>query len=460
MKFGPIFAAIAVSSVLSVDAEAATAAEVARLGHDLTSVGAESSANRDGSIPAFGGADKPNAGWAYGKLREDFWSHKNEKQSFAIDASNVDKYADKLTPGQIQSLKQIKGYTMPVYPTHRNCAFPDFVEKNTKDTALKSAIGKDGWSLETAVLPSVPFPIPKDGIQVMWNWLVHYMGSGIEWPGATTYVSPRPGSTTPIVAEWRQVQYYPWAKPGTHSPQDDQGLVTAFYYGYLTPASLAGQALIQRFYYAKNTDSFYYFTGQRRVRRLPSYAYDSPLIGFENQYPADATWVFTGSPDRFNWKLIGKKEVFVPYNAFAMQRFDTKVAAVAGPNFVDPKMRRYELHRVWEIEGTVKEGERHSTPKKTLYIDEDSWIVSVGDDYDAQGKIWKTKENFITPEWEINSCAPSASIYTDLQNGRYVFDMSAVGMGKDIRFFPPEQNDKRLTESFYTSESLSAISER
>ncbi|PUA19706.1 DUF1329 domain-containing protein [Glaciimonas sp. PCH181] len=460
MKIRRAVVTLTISSFLSAGAGAVTPGEVARLGQDLTSVGAEKAANHDGSIPAFGGVDKPAAGWTYGKLREEYWTHKAEKPLFVIDASNVDKYADKLSAGQIETLKKIKGYTMPVYPTHRNCAVPDFVEKNTKDSALKAAIGKDQWSLESASLPSVPFPIPKDGIQVMWNWLVHYMGVGIEWPGATTYVSPRPGSDIPIVAEWNQIQYYPWAKPGGHSPQDEQGLMTAFYYGYLKPASLAGQALIQRFYYTKKTDSFYYFTGQRRVRRLPAYSYDAPLIGFENQYPADTTWVFTGSPDRFTWKLIGKKEVYVPYNSYAMQRFDTKVSTITGPMFIDPKMRRYELHRMWEIEGTVKEGERHATPKKTLYIDEDSWIVSIGDDYDTQGKIWKSKENFITPEWEINSCAPSASIYTDLQNGRYVFDMSTVGLGKDMRFYPPEYQDKRLMENFYTSESLGATSDR
>lgn len=444
---------------LSTNVGAVTPEDVARLGQDLTAVGAEKGPNKDGSIPAFGGGDKPTAGWSFGKPREDFWSHKNEKPLFTIDASNVDKYADKLSPGQIQQLKQVKGYTMPVYPTHRDCGFPDFVAKNTKDGAAKSSIAKDGWSLEAATLPGVPFPVPTDGIQVMWNWLVHYYGAGLDWE-AHTYVSPKPGNDTPIVARWRQSQYFPWGKTGTHTPKEEGGLLTAFYYGFIEPASLAGQALVQRFYFEKSTDSFYYFTGQRRVRRLPAYAYDAPLFGFENEYPADTTWVFIGNPDRFNWKLIGKKEVYVPYNGFAMQRFDTKLNDVMGPTFVDAKTRRYELHRMWLIEGTVKPGERHATPKKTLYIDEDSWVVAMGDDYDAQGKIWKTKENYITPEWEVNTCAPSASIYSNLLNGRYVFDMSALGTGRDMKFYGPDAVDKRLSESFYTSENLGAISDR
>src|SRR5439155_15917400 len=115
-----------------------------------------------------------------------------------------------------------------------------------------------------------------------------------------------------------------------------------------------------------------------------------------------------------------------PYNNFAMQRFNTKLDDALGESFVKPALRRYELHRVWQIEGTVKAGVRHSTPKKTLYVDEDSWLVTVGDDYDAQGKIWKAKENYITPQSEIGACVPSASIYNDLISRRYVFDETIV----------------------------------
>lgn len=460
MKIHQTVVALATLGLLSTSAWSATSSDVARLGQDLTPVGAEKAGNKDGTIPAFSGTENPLPGWSYGKLREDYWKHKAEKPLFTIDATNVDKYADKLTPGQIQMIKQVKGYTMPVYPTHRDCGLPEAVEKNTKDGALKSAIAKDGWSLEAATLPGVPFPIPSTGIEVMWNWLMRYQGVGMEWPDVYTYISPRPGSSTPIMTRWMQLSYFSWAKKGQHSPQDDKGLQNGVYYLYNDPAALAGQGTVQRYYFNKDTDSYYYFTGQRRVRRLPSYAYDAPLIGYENQYPADTFSIFYGNPDRFNWKLIGKKEVYVPYNGFAMQRFKTKMDDALEPNFVKPALRRYELHRVWEIEGTVKSGVRHSTPKKTLYIDEDSWNVAVGDDYDAQGKIWKAKENYITPESEIGACVPAASIYNDLISGRYVFDQTVVGTGKDLKFYPPGATDSRLTDSFFTGENLGAISDR
>lgn len=213
-----------------------------------------------------------------------------------------------------------------------------------------------------------------------------------------------------------------------------------------------------RFYYNKDNDAYYYFTGQRRVRRLPAYSYDAPLIGYENQYPADMVGIFSGNPDRFDWKLVGKKEIYIPYDGFAFQRTNAKLSDATGPNSVNPGFRRYELHRVWEIVGTVKSGMRHATPKKTIYLDEDSWIAAVGDDYDAQGKIWKVKENYITPEWEIGACAYSAFVSNDLTSGRYILDLVTLGTGKDIRFFSPSENDSRFNDNFFTSENLQAIS--
>jgi len=460
MKFNQVVLCIAISTIFSGNVWSASPADVARLGQDLTAVGADPAANKDGTIPAFSGMDKPLPGWSFGKVREEYSKLKTEKPLFVIDASNVDKYADRLTPGQIQMLRQVKGYTMPVYETHRNCGVPDFVAKNTKAGALKSGIAKDGWSLESATLPGVPFPVPQSGIEVMWNWLARYQGVGVEYQDVYTDISPRAGSTSTLVTRLVIRSYFPWAQTGQHSPQDSQGLLSGFYYLYNEPAALAGQGTMQRYYFNRDSESWYYFTGQRRVRRLPLYAYDAPVIGNENQYPADTTYVFFGNPDRFDWKVVGKKEVYIPYNNFAIQNFSRKMEDAMGATSVASSVRRYELHRVWEIEGTVKAGMRHSAPKKTLYLDEDSWIVATGDDFDVQGKIWKAKENYITPEWDLGACFTSGSTYNDLTSGRYVLDNVVMGTGKDIKFYLPGTTDTKFKDSYYTGENLGAISDR
>ncbi len=427
---------------------------------EQTSIGAEKAGNKDGSIPAWEGNEAPLAGWSFGKYRGDFWKHKAEQPQLVIDAANVDKYADKLTPGQINLIKTVKGYTMPVYATHRTCGYPDYIVNNTKANTSKAKIAADGWSLDDAVLPGIPFPQPKSGIEAIWNFLSRYSGVGVDFPAGSSYVSPAPGSDKGILVKWQQLFYYPWAAKGANSPKADGGLQGGIYYAFKEPAALAGQAINQRFYFEQDTESFYYFTGQRRVRRLPSYAYDAPLIGFENQYPSDMSFVFFGNPDRFDWKITGRKEIYVPYNNFKSANFNVPQSDELKPNFVSADFRRYELHRVWEVVGTVKAGVRHSSPKKTVYLDEDTWIALVGDDYDAQGKLWRTKEGGARPYWEVNACtAVVEGNFYDFTSGRYVADPIQLGAGKDIQLFA-EPSDPRLKSSFFTAETLRANSER
>ncbi|HET9105974.1 MAG TPA: DUF1329 domain-containing protein [Steroidobacteraceae bacterium] len=462
MKTSPAFVGIIVSLLPTAMVWGATPAEVAQLGgKEMTSVGAERAGNARGTIPAFQGSEKPLPGWKWGKYRIKYWQYKNEKPLFTIDASNVDKYAKNLSPGQIQMLRQLKGYTMPVYSTHRDCGFPNFVKQNTKETALKSEIGSNGWSLKYAILPSVPFPIPTSGIQVVWNWLVRYQGLGMDWThGGWTLLSNSPGNDDHVYGEYSQIMYYPWAAPGQHTPQENDGVLTAWLYKYMTPPSLAGQALLQRYYFSQPNESWYYFTGQRRVRRLPAYAYDAPLIGWENQYPADTSFSFIGNPDRFNWTIVGKMDLYIPYNNFQMQQFNYKIKDALLPQYVNPALRRYELHRVWVVKGVVKPGMRDLTPVKVLYIDEDDWLLAIENEYDAKGKLWRSKENFSAPEWEIGTCAVNAETYTDLIDGRYILDQTVIGTGGDLKWFPPGAKNPKLTLGYYTPETLEAISER
>jgi hypothetical protein len=428
----------------------------------LTPVGAERGGNKDNTIPEFQGWEPPLAGWEYGKPRVQFWQHKAEKPLFVIDASNVDKYVERLTPGQVQLVKSIKGYTMPVYSSHRPCAFPDSVNANSKiNQAGRAKIGADGWSLEDAALPGVPFPAPKSGIEAMWNFLTNYRGIGNDFPGQWSYISPAPGTSAGILFGWYNLNYFPWAVQGAKGTTANGGLFWGIYYGYHEPAALAGQAIVQRQYFNKDLESFYYFTGQRRVRRLPTYAYDAPMIGFENQYAADQPYVFSGNPDRFDWKLVGKKELYVPYDNFALNDHTAKLVDVLGPTFVAASVRRYELHRVWQIEGTVKSGLRHLAAKKTLYLDEDTWIAVLGDDYDAQGKLWKSKEQTVMPFWEGGICTNlGQNTHYDLTSGRYVADSVLLEAKKDIRILTDVSQDKRLNSNFFSAETLRTNSER
>lgn len=447
--------------LLAVLVGAASAATVQDLGTTLTPLGGEKAGNSAHGIPAWNAEQVALPGWVYGKYRKDYFKFKDEKPVETIDASNVDKFIDKLTPGQVALIKQTKGYKMDIYPSHRYCSAPDFVAENTKKNPGVAKIGADGWSLAEAVVPGAPFPLPKNGTEAMYNFKMRYRGTGIDYKKVTTAVSPRKGSNDWIKAGSEQTLFFPWGKKGSTNLSALPPIEYQTYFAYTQPAALAGQALaITYFLNQPGSETFYYFPGQRRVRRMPAYSYDAPQIGLENQYTLDEPFVFNGTLDRFDWKLAGKKEIYVPYSSFGAYNFAAKFEDVAKDDFIAENARRYELHRVWVIEATVKSGSRHLAPKRTFYVDEDSWNLLAADDYDAQGKLWKHREGYLIPVYETGTCDVSAFSQYNLVEGRYVFDLQSAGAGNDIRWIVDGSGNPRMNSNFYTSDSLRTISGR
>lgn len=445
--------AVAASSAL------AQSADSSHLGADLTPAGAEKAGTTSG-IPAWSAPEPMGPGWSAGKRRMDFFKYKSDKPLYSIDASNVDKYIDKLNPGQVALLKSLKGYSMPVYPTRRSCGIPDFVADNTKKNIGFAKMNADGVSLADAIMPGLPFPVPKTGAEAMWNTKMHYRGVGVELNSVYTVVSPRKGSTEWIKVVADQYTLFPWAVKGGTTFAKVEQVESLTYYTYASPPALAGQAAMFNMTSAKIPEVYYYFPGQRRTRRMPTYAYDAPQIGYENQYNVDESYVFVGPLDRFDWKLVGKKEMIVPYNALGMHDFTAKFEEVMQPDYVAASHRRYELHRVWVVEASVRQGMRHSAPKRTFYIDEDSWSLVGAVDYDAQGNLSKVREGYVIPVYETGTCDSVAFLQYNLNDGRYVMDGAPLASGKDTVWIVNGAGNPRMKRDFYNAENLRAMSER
>ncbi len=427
----------------------------------LATIGAAFAA--DSPVPPNEGATTALPGYSFGKVRQDYWKYKDEKPLFSITAANVQQYAGKLTAGELELFKAKPGYQMDVYPTHRNCVEPDFVKANSKLNMTEAKLDPTGNYLATAKLPGAPFPEPKTGAEAMWNYLVHYRGVGYIYYRVVTAASPAPGSTTwiePIEEPW--TMYYPWGKKGSVTPEQVNDKYFYIYYGYTEPTAFAGQGANQLYHFSGQTvETYYYFPGQRRVRRLPAYDYDTPQIGFENNYTQDDVYMFYGYIDRYDWKIIGHKDLYVPYNSFGMYRFDVPYHNVMKDDFINTANRRYELHTVLEVEGTVKPGARNISEKRVLYLDEDSWNALSGEDYDGQGKLWKSREGFLIPVYELGSaCDSVAMVNYNLSNGRYVHDGGITGQGKDIQWFAEPGDNVIFTDDYYSSEALRGRSER
>lgn len=183
-------------SLLAVDVMAAVSPEEAnKLGTSLTPLGGEKAGNADGSIPAWTGGLPKNAGAVDSKgfLADPF---ANEKPLFTITAATVDKYKDKLSDGQIAMFKRYpETYKIPVYPSHRTVALPADIYESAKRSALNVTPINDGNGLANFTGNRYyAFPIPKNGVEVIWNHVTRYHGGNLR--RTITQATPRSMATS------------------------------------------------------------------------------------------------------------------------------------------------------------------------------------------------------------------------------------------------------------------------
>jgi hypothetical protein len=354
-------------------------------------------------------------GWKPGDERIDLFA--DDEILFTIDASNVDKYADKLSPGQIALIKSYDGYKMDVYPTRRSCAFPERLYEVAKNNARVASVDDDCLLTGGVAMPL--FPLPQNGCEMsmngrnaMFNAMRAYerneeqvvpTRSGAFEPGLRHYITMRP-NMMPEYPTFESLNGI-WVK----------SLITN-----LAPAKKAGEVTLVHVVTDGHYKAWTYNPGQRRVRRNPNFEYDNPNPVGEGLMTVDQVNGFSGAHDRYEWKIVGKQEMYVPYNTEKF--FDPAITLqdMAQARYPTRDLIRYELHRVWVLEATVRPGRRHTMPRRVFYVDEDSWIIVVVDAYDSRGNLWRVSEHLPRVLYELPSCGGESSVFYDLFVGRYV----------------------------------------
>jgi hypothetical protein len=394
---------------------AVSEAEAAKLGKELTPVGAERAGSKDGAIPEWKGGTAKGK-YKLGEARPNPYA--GEKPLFSIDASNVDKYKDKLSAGQIELIKTRKGYRLDVYPSHRSCGYPDSVAERTLQNATTAQLSTDGKAnMAQALGGGFPFPIPKSGAEAVWNHRLRWQGTGRIEHYQTNFINPD-GSFYGLAQD--QWTWTPFASAKAKSPADVGDVQMKLLNVATAPASRTGEVILaHNFMGSRAADAWMYFPGQRRVRRLPAFDYDNPIPGYENLETADQYPMFAGALDRYDWKLVGKQELYIPYNSFNFVAKRKLSEVYQGP-YPNRDLMRYELHRVWKVEATVKAGMRHMFAKRTFYLDEDTWMLMEADQYDAQGKLWRVMEATLYPAVELGACVSQEFMSWDLNVNRYI----------------------------------------
>jgi hypothetical protein len=326
-------------------------------------------------------------------------------------------------------LQTYESFNMKVFPTRRSASFPQRIYDATRRIAATAELVDGGNGVRGAV-EGVPFPIPKNGQEVIWNHLLRYRGDI-----AARYIAqamPTRGGNYTLV-QFEDEANIVYSHEGI-TEDELKNKILYFKQKVVSPARLAGGILLvyeTLDQVREPRSAWIYNPGQRRVRRAPNVAYDNPGTASDGMRTTDQFDMFSGATDRYDWRLVGKRELFVPYNNYALHSDSLKYEQILTPLHVNPEFLRYELHRVWVVEATLREGARHLYKRRTFYLDEDSWQILLVDQYDNRDQLWRVSEGFVINYYDVPTLWTTLEVHTDLQAGRYL----AIGLDNESKMY-------------------------
>ncbi|PPE73097.1 DUF1329 domain-containing protein [Solimonas fluminis] len=412
MKRRPIIALAALLAALALPAQAkVTAAEAAKLGKELTPMGAEAAGNAAGTIPAWDGGlpQKP--------MPRGSNPYAADKPLYVITAKNVDQYKDQLTEGHRQLFKTFPStYKMPVYPSRRSASYPAWFYEATKKNATTVELNNNGYGF-CCTTQGYPFPIPKNGTEVMWNHILRYNTKGFR--GFLNMAATNADGSYVVERDYLELSFV-YNNPKT-TLDTLKGMNVYALTKVVSPPNKAGEAHLLHVPLDRIKDQtgvWVYNNSVGRARRIGEVGYDNPL--FDGLMTHDQIDMFNGPLDRYTIKLLGKKEMIIPYNSYKLYDPAVKYKDIVGKGHINQDLARYELHRVWVIEAEVKAGFAHRYKKRTFYLDEDSWIVHAQDIYDERNQFWRTAESHSICFANVPVVVNGVQVHYDLQSRRYV----------------------------------------
>ena len=395
------------------------AAQAARLGQDLTPLGGERAANAAGTIPVWdGGLTTPPASYQPGMHHPDPYAA--DAALYTVTAQNLGQYQQVLPAGLQTLIQTHPDYKLRVFPTRRSAAAPQYVYDATKANAAKAELIAGGNGVSGAAA-GIPFPIPQNGQEAIWNHIMRFRGEQIHM--VANHVAVLANGSYSLVLRDREI-YFVYGRQGAQEGDLDN---TLFHYKYsvTAPSKLAGSALLVE----ETIDqvmairkAWRFNRGERRVRRLPMLAYDALQPDTNGMALADQVDSYNGAPDRYEWKLLGKQEMLVPYNSYAVHQKGIPYDQILKAKTVNPDLLRYELHRVWVVEADLRTGFSHPYAKRRFYIDEDSWQILAVDLYDKGGKLIGLQESHPINYYDVPVFSSTLETIYDFKGSRYFVD--------------------------------------
>ena len=457
-KFGLMAGCSALALIGSTGRARADVSNAASLATTLTPFGAERAGNAAGTIPAWtGGLTQVPAGvtWAPdSSLPPDFFA--SDAMLYKVDTSNLSQYGSLLSDG-VQMLIKNKGFYINVYPTRRTHALPQWVYDNVASNVTRVTPEGGDYRLGfNGAYGGIPFPILSSdplqaGAQLLWNHEARFTGSWQDQNVCGYTVE----NGVPILVSGQENQYKADYYQRDGNPAGfDHRFYTVLLRQFAPSTVAGGEAL--GFISANPTvlpnNSWALLQGQGRVRKTPNLVFDTPSSYVDAISNYDEIFGFNGALYKYDWKLLGKREMLIPYNNNKI--FSLAAPPLHKPDFFDPEAVRWELHRVWQVEATLHEAERNVLARRMMYLDEDTSIIALVDSWDSAGNMMRIHQNFNANFPNLPGTIYMNTITYSIPTGNYV---SNNGSYANTPFNKP-WSFKPLPESSFLPQTMAASS--
>lgn len=417
---------------------------IPRLGEELTPLGAVRAGNKTRAIPPWtGGLITAPKGYVPGRHSPD--PYVDDGRWFTVGPGDIERYKIRLSAGLQALLRKYPGsFEVPIFPSRRSAAAPESFYQATMANAGRAALGENGLVLRGATV-GIPFPIPANGVQAMWNHVLRWRGLSMSRTSLTAL--PAPDGGLPVTGV-REDFLSPYA--ADRMADTPAGKPLLYRRTQLSPPDSAGSTLVIQSTLNPIQSGFsaWFRQGERgRVVRAPDFDYDTPDPLSGGIRTADMLDMFSGALDRFDFTLVSRREMYVPYNAYRLNNPNLSPTDFLWFGHPNPQFLRYEMHRVWIVDAKIKPAYRHSLPDRTYYLDEDSWQIVMAEHYDAKGQLVRYAEAHGVAHWQVPVFAPAMEFAYDLEGDKY------VASGIDNATTPP-LFDRPLPSTDFTPEAL------
>lgn len=441
MKKMTAMVSMVAASAFATAAMAAVPAEQAnRLGADLTPVGAEKAGS--GDIPAWTGGlptVPSNVSYTPGERLPNPFS--SDAVKFTVTAGNMAQYDSILSEGYKALLSTYPSYKMDVYPSRRSCAYPDNVYAATRNNATIGELVGGGNGVGKAIM-GFPFPIPNSALEIVWNHTLRFRSFKLTRQFTAAAVTRSGDYQLTTVQDEAILQ---WSDPSKGAAEELGNISIYYIANTVAPARSAGSVILVHETLDRSLEprkAWQYSPGTRRVRRAPNISYDNPGTNSDGLSTSDAFDGYNGAPDRYDWTVVGKRERLIAFNNYDAE--SAPYAEFITPLHLNQDKVRYEMARAWEIEATLKPGNRHVYGRRVKAINEDNWTISESALYDGRGELWRVQELQQLQRYNVPLCGSAAEVVYDLQAGRYL-SLAMTNEEPQINYFADELDPNRYT---------------